>query len=113
MAGYKLISSSVVQRLDDGAFIPTVQGNSDYRDYLIWVAAGNTPTPADPPPVVTDLAKIVLYEQFQLFLLVELISVLLVKGTIVPTDFSAQVRTVYTRAKALLATAEPLLPSVP
>jgi hypothetical protein len=51
---YKLIKpifdnqpSTSVQRLSDGAFIPMVQGNTDYQNYLKWVAAGNTPQPAD------------------------------------------------------------------
>ena len=33
-------SDSIVQRVEDGAFIPT-----DRQEYLDWVAAGNTPVP--------------------------------------------------------------------
>ena len=33
--------------LDTKYFIPCELGNSDYRKYLIWVAEGNTPEPAD------------------------------------------------------------------
>jgi hypothetical protein len=32
---------------NDGAFIPFAQGNTDYQQYLNWLAAGNTPLPAD------------------------------------------------------------------
>ena len=28
-------------------FIPFVEDNTDYREYLAWVAEGNTPLPAD------------------------------------------------------------------
>jgi hypothetical protein len=33
--------------LSSGAFIPADTGNTDYRYYLEWVAAGNTAIPAD------------------------------------------------------------------
>ena len=28
-------------------FIPFAEGNTDYQEYLDWVAEGNTPDPAD------------------------------------------------------------------
>jgi hypothetical protein len=36
-----------VLRLEDKAFIPLDPDNTDYQKYLEWVAAGNTPLPAD------------------------------------------------------------------
>jgi hypothetical protein len=48
--GYKVQANGGVQRLTDGAFIPPVPGNCDWNDYQAWLAAGNTPEPADPPP---------------------------------------------------------------
>lgn len=48
---YKLIINGLmVQRVSDGAMIPFHAGNRDYQDYLEWLALGNQPTPADPPP---------------------------------------------------------------
>jgi hypothetical protein len=47
---YQLTSSDTILRLSDNAYIPTAPGNRDYREYLDWLAEGNTPEPAPPPP---------------------------------------------------------------
>ena len=48
---YKLIKLlnevTTVKRLADNAFIPFDPANTDYQEYLKWVAEGNTPEPAD------------------------------------------------------------------
>jgi hypothetical protein len=51
MGDYKLINRTqgqVIRRTADGAYIPNDPANADWRAYQAWVAAGNTPDPADP-----------------------------------------------------------------
>jgi hypothetical protein len=40
-------ASQSVKRLSDNAFIPLDPANTDYQEYLKWVAEGNEPLPAD------------------------------------------------------------------
>ena len=50
---YKLIKNPItnevttVQRISDGAYIPFDVGNTDYQQYLAWLAEGNQPTSAE------------------------------------------------------------------
>ena len=57
MIMYKLFKDPITQQEDkivikvlgNGAVlnIPFVEDNTDYQEYLAWVAEGNTPDPAD------------------------------------------------------------------
>jgi hypothetical protein len=46
-----------IKRIADNAFIPFDPANTDYAEYLKWLAEGNTPLPADSviPPKVTEV----------------------------------------------------------
>ena len=37
----------MVQKLPDTTFVPFDPANTDYQEYLEWVAEGNTPDPAE------------------------------------------------------------------
>ena len=43
---YKLTKHTSIVRLADNASIPADPANTDYQEYLDWIAAGNTPEPA-------------------------------------------------------------------
>lgn len=49
---YKLTSSTMIIRTDDGACISADPANRDYAAYQSWISAGNTPEPADVPTVI-------------------------------------------------------------
>ncbi len=36
-------STVSIMRIEDNALIPFVEGNSDYAEYLSWLAEGNEP----------------------------------------------------------------------
>lgn len=41
------VLSTSIRRLSDNASIPFDPDNTDYQEYLRWLALGNTPEPAD------------------------------------------------------------------
>ena len=41
------VRTDQIKRISDGAWIPFDEANTDYQDYLAWVAEGNTPAEAD------------------------------------------------------------------
>ena len=43
-------AATCIKRLADNAFIPFDPANTDYAEYLKWLAEGNEPLPADEVP---------------------------------------------------------------
>jgi 23S rRNA maturation mini-RNase III len=41
------IEENIIKRTSDNAFIPFDEANTDYQEYLEWVAEGNTPEEAE------------------------------------------------------------------
>lgn len=40
-------NSQMVIRVEDNAFIPMDEANTDYQEFLRWCSEGNEPLPAD------------------------------------------------------------------
>ena len=42
-------AATCIKRIADNAFIPFDPANTDYAEYLKWLAEGNQPLPAEQP----------------------------------------------------------------
>lgn len=52
---YKIVMEGVIGRVADGiSFGDPSPGNRHWEEYQEWLAAGNTPEPADPEPEPVD-----------------------------------------------------------
>tara|TARA_B100001989_G_scaffold110084_1_gene77265 strand:+ start:228 stop:419 length:192 start_codon:yes stop_codon:yes gene_type:complete len=43
----KTVETKVILRKEDNAYIPFDEANTDYQEYLAWIAEGNTAEAAD------------------------------------------------------------------
>jgi hypothetical protein len=48
------VNETMIQRDEDGAFIPFDDNNRDYQEYKAWLDEGNEPTAATPPSTGED-----------------------------------------------------------
>ena len=64
---YKLTNTTAIIRIEDGSCIPADPSNTDYAAYLQWLAAGNSPKPAD--PIAQSVPTVVTMRQARLALL--------------------------------------------
>ena len=46
-APFEGMDPCMVHRIDTGSWIPMDPANTDYQEYLAWLAEGNEPLPAD------------------------------------------------------------------
>jgi len=44
-----VVIDDCIKRVDQGLIIPFDPANTDYQEYLAWLAEGNEPLPADDP----------------------------------------------------------------
>ena len=42
-----VVENNEIKRIADNTYIPFNPDNTDYQEYLKWLAEGNTPEPAD------------------------------------------------------------------
>ena len=56
---YKLTDSTNIVRVADATYIPADPANTDFQQYLQWLAEGNTPEPyiAPPPPIPATVTR--------------------------------------------------------
>jgi hypothetical protein len=57
---YQKTTGTSLLRLGDGAMVPADPANTDYAEYLAWLAAGNTPLPVVVPTLAQNSAALVI-----------------------------------------------------
>ena len=92
---YHLDKLGNIIRDSDGMTIAPDRGNTHYQEYLVWLAAGNTPLPYEPPAVnPVEVAKAALAESDKDMARIagDLIDALKTKGLVIDSDLPQAAR---------------------
>ena len=86
---YHLDKLGNIIRDSDGMTIAPDRGNTHYQEYLVWIAAGNTPLPYAPPvvdPAAQAKAELAESDSDMARIVEDLINVMLTKDLITESD---------------------------
>lgn len=98
MAKYRLTANGFMDTEKGGHFRADME-NSHYRDYLEWVADGNTPDPVVPPTPLTDEQELADSDKYMIRAVDWLLEHLIADGVVKLNNLPADLKTLYLQRK--------------